>query len=90
VFGMVLSIVAGVLYGFNMVPVQYLGKTITPQPEPIHFAFSHFAGIFLMSTFILIIVSTAVNNAVHNESLLQLRYDETETFHGSKFYQIYF
>jgi hypothetical protein len=50
--------------------VQYLGKTITPQPEPIHFAFSHFAGIFLMSTFILIIVSSAVNNAVHNESIL--------------------
>jgi glucose uptake protein GlcU len=62
VFGMVLSIVAGVLYGFNMVPVQYLGKTITPQPEPIHFAFSHFAGIFLMSTFILIIYAIVKKN----------------------------
>ncbi len=88
---MVLSIIAGVLYGFNMVPVQYLGKTITPQPEPIHFAFSHFTGIFLMSTLLLIVVSNNKRYWIYGRSIyLRIEVKQRLHFFGTKFYKFYF
>lgn len=48
-FGFGLSIVAGVLYGSNMIPVKYL-QDRDPTANPLEFALSHYIGIWLTST----------------------------------------
>lgn len=48
-FGFGLSIVAGVLYGSNMIPVKYL-QDRDPAANPLEFALSHYIGIWLTST----------------------------------------
>jgi len=51
ILGISASIIAGALYGFNMIPVSYLiDKKDTPDTDPLHYVFSHFTGIFLCST----------------------------------------
>ena len=47
------SILAGLFYGSNMIPVQYLQEKY-PSRDTMSFAISHFSGIFLCSTLILI------------------------------------
>lgn len=48
-FGFGLSIVAGVLYGSNMIPVKFL-QDRDPAANPLEFALSHYIGIWLTST----------------------------------------
>lgn len=48
-FGFGLSIVAGVLYGSNMIPVKFLQDKY-PAANPLEFALSHYIGIWLTST----------------------------------------
>jgi len=57
VVGIVLSIVAGALYASNVIPVSYLQKEEKYQGNHYLLAFclSHFAGIFAMSTVIVIV-----------------------------------
>ena len=49
IFGFSLSMVAGVLYGSNMIPVKSLQDKY-PDANPLEFALSHYIGIWLTST----------------------------------------
>jgi len=49
IFGFGLSLIAGVLYGSNMIPVKSLQDKY-PQANPLEFALSHYIGIWLTST----------------------------------------
>jgi len=61
VFGIVGAFIAGLLYGVNMLPVSYLqGKN--PNANPLAFAMSHYAGIFLTSTLIVIVYAIFKKN----------------------------
>jgi len=53
IFGVLLSVGAGVCYGFNMTPVTYLQQQYC-HASPFLFAFSHFCGIFFTSTVIML------------------------------------
>jgi len=61
VFGIIGAVVAGLLYGVNMLPVSYLQQQ-NPQANPLAFAMSHYAGIFLTSTLIVIIYTIVKKN----------------------------
>jgi hypothetical protein len=49
IFGFGLSMIAGVLYGSNMIPVKSLQDKY-PDANPLEFALSHYIGIWLTST----------------------------------------
>ena len=51
--GILLAVFAGVCYGFNMLPVTYLSG-LHPEMNALRFSFSHFCGIFMASTAILV------------------------------------
>eukprot|EP01129_Flabellula_baltica_P001144 TRINITY_DN11053_c0_g1_i1.p1 TRINITY_DN11053_c0_g1~~TRINITY_DN11053_c0_g1_i1.p1 ORF type:complete len:318 (+),score=56.85 TRINITY_DN11053_c0_g1_i1:123-956(+) len=52
--GVVLSLVSGVAYGLNFTPAQYLIDNDLGSDNGLDYVFSHFCGIFLMSTVLLI------------------------------------
>jgi len=54
ILGISLSVISGLFYGVNFDPPQYIIDR-TPGASGIDWAFSHFTGIFVMSTFIMII-----------------------------------
>lgn len=58
------SLFAGVLYGFNMIPVSHLMSEEGADQEPLHYVFSHFTGIFLCSTVLVVIYAAAKKNRV--------------------------
>jgi len=60
-FGILAAFVAGLLYGVNMLPVSYL-QDKHPTANPLAFAMSHYAGIFLMSTIIVIVYAIFKKN----------------------------
>ncbi|KAK5584027.1 hypothetical protein RB653_005634 [Dictyostelium firmibasis] len=59
IFGIVLSVFSGIMYGVNMVPMQ-LWKQANPTASPLSFVFCHFSGIFLANTAVFIIYSIFV------------------------------
>jgi hypothetical protein len=72
-----LALFAGVFYGFTFTPVIYMQDNpllFTPQPpkEALHYVFSHFTGIYLMSTlaFIIYIVGTRNQPFVNPRTIL--------------------
>jgi len=74
--GFALSILSGVCYGFNYDPVQYIQdhpeKFQNVSKDGLDYCFSHFTGIFLMSTTIFIgyIIVKKNNPWVNNRSIL--------------------
>jgi len=64
ILGLVGSVLAGVLYGFNMIPVSYLEARPGADTEPLHYVFSHFTGIFLCSTVLTGLYATFKKNKV--------------------------
>jgi len=61
VIGLLGSVFAGILYGFNMIPVSYL-EAHSAEKKPLHYVFSHFSGIFLTSTVIVAVYSIVKRN----------------------------
>jgi len=61
VIGVIAALVAGVLYGSNMLPVTYLQHQ-NPTASPIEFAFSHFLGVWATSSLIVCIYSAVKKN----------------------------
>jgi len=51
ILGVSLSVIAGLLYGTNMLPISYLQQK-HPHENPMSYALSHFSGIFITSTVI--------------------------------------
>eukprot|EP01098_Paradermamoeba_levis_P016008 TRINITY_DN8414_c0_g1_i1.p1 TRINITY_DN8414_c0_g1~~TRINITY_DN8414_c0_g1_i1.p1 ORF type:complete len:344 (+),score=96.17 TRINITY_DN8414_c0_g1_i1:351-1382(+) len=72
IFGVGLAVFAGVLYGINFVPPQYIIDHGSDLQEGIDYVLSHFCGIFLTSTAYLIIYCIVKNNKpqVFGESVL--------------------
>ncbi len=66
VIGAVLACFAGLCYGFNMAPVIYLSQKY-PCAGPFAFAFSHFSGIFLTSTVIMLVYAIVKKNQPYIE-----------------------
>lgn len=64
ILGLSGSVLAGILYGFNMIPVSYLISRANADQEPLHYVFSHFTGIFLCSTVLTGIYATYKKNKV--------------------------
>lgn len=64
VLGLGGSLLAGVLYGFNMIPVSYLTSRENADTEPLHYVFSHFTGIFLCSTVLVALYAAVRKNNV--------------------------
>lgn len=62
VLGLTCSVMAGVLYGFNMIPVSYLTNGHHGDTKPLHYVFSHFSGIFLCSTVLVLVYSLVKKN----------------------------
>ncbi|KYR00559.1 transmembrane protein [Tieghemostelium lacteum] len=54
IFGIVLSVLSGICYGVNMVPMQ-LWKQTHASDSPLAFIFCHFSGIFLFNTVVFIV-----------------------------------
>jgi glucose uptake protein GlcU len=52
--GIFLSIIAGLFYGVNLIPISYLQEK-NPDANPLAYALSHFSGIFITSTVIVAI-----------------------------------
>jgi len=71
IIAIILSIISGLFYGFNTLPVTYLIEH-NPGSGPLDFAFSHFSGIFLCSTAILVIYCISKKNrpVFNRESLM--------------------
>jgi len=71
VLGIGLSVISGLLYGINMLPVSIL-QDRHPHANPLAFAFSHFLGIFLTSTAIMVVYSAFKRNRpfVNPQSIL--------------------
>lgn len=61
ILGMFLSVVSGVFYGVNFNPPQYLIDHGGPK-DGIDYIFSHFCGIFLTSSFYLIVYAAVKKN----------------------------
>jgi len=56
VFGIVLAVLSGVLYGVNFDPPQYImDHNPDKSQNGLDYVFSHFSGIYVMSTFYLIL-----------------------------------
>jgi hypothetical protein len=64
--GAILACIAGLCYGFNMAPVIYLSQKY-PCAGPFAFAFSHFSGIFLTSTVIMLVYAIVKKNQPYIE-----------------------
>jgi hypothetical protein len=56
IIGIALSVLAGIFYGVNMLPVKHL-QDQNPSHGPLEYAFSHFTGIFFCSTAVLVLYS---------------------------------
>jgi glucose uptake protein GlcU len=71
IVGVSLSVVAGLLYGTNMLPISYLQQK-HPHANPMAFALSHFSGIFITSTLIAVVYSLYKRNKpqVYPQSIL--------------------
>uniref|UniRef100_A0AC35U0F4 Transmembrane protein 144 homolog n=1 Tax=Rhabditophanes sp. KR3021 TaxID=114890 RepID=A0AC35U0F4_9BILA len=58
IIGIILSVISGIFYGLTFVPVSYIQKHPLDFPgaptDAIAFAFSHYSGIFITSTLIMI------------------------------------
>jgi len=69
--GIVLSVISGVLYGVNFNPPQYVIDH-SSQKNGLDYVFSHFSGIFMMSSLIMIIYSIIMKNkpVVNRELIL--------------------
>jgi len=57
IFGILLAVFSGILYGINLVPYKLWEQDQEPAPKPLAFILSHFTGIFLFSTLIWIVYS---------------------------------
>jgi len=66
-----LAVIAGFLYGINMLPVSHLQQDHS-DASPLAYALSHFAGIFATSTVILVIYCIYKKNRpeIHPQSVL--------------------
>jgi len=72
IFGLSGSLMAGIFYGFNMIPVAYLTGRPGADPEPLHYVFSHFTGIFLCSTALVALYAGVKQNQVWFNSKMVL------------------
>ncbi|EGG13892.1 transmembrane protein [Cavenderia fasciculata] len=57
IFGVMLSVFSGVLYGVNMVPMQLWKQQQPSDVNPLSFIFCHFSGIFLFNTAVFFVYS---------------------------------
>lgn len=64
ILGLSAALVAGVLYGFNMIPVSHAMDKAGADTEPLHYVFSHFTGIFLCSTVLVALYAGVKKNRV--------------------------
>ena len=71
VFGIFLSVFSGLCYGFNMLPVSKLASE-NKSANSLAFALSHFSGIFIMSTLIMLVYSIGMKNKpfVHQKTII--------------------
>jgi len=53
--GFFLSVVSGMLYGVNMVPMKIWVQGQATTPKPLAFVFSHFTGIYIFTTVVFLI-----------------------------------
>uniref|UniRef100_A0A8R1Y277 Uncharacterized protein n=1 Tax=Onchocerca volvulus TaxID=6282 RepID=A0A8R1Y277_ONCVO len=75
IFGISLSLIAGLCYGFTFVPVIYIQEHTDQfegaSSEPLPHVFSHFTGIFVTSTIILVIYAIIkLNRPVVNHQII--------------------
>uniref|UniRef100_A0A914HCL9 Transmembrane protein 144 n=1 Tax=Globodera rostochiensis TaxID=31243 RepID=A0A914HCL9_GLORO len=74
VIGVVFSVFAGVCYGSMFTPVIYMQhnpqKFNNPPREAIHYVFSHFSGVYLTSTAVLLFYIGYKNNKPYIDSRL--------------------